>query len=104
MAQANPQASAQINIELPGDLEAIYTNLAIITHSPSEIVIDYAHMLPGVTKARVQARVVMTPLNAKLLLKALQDNLEKYEQRYGEVRVPNETGFEASDRTIGFRH
>ena len=104
MAQANPQATAQINVELSADLEAIYTNFAIITHSPSEIVIDFAHMLPGITKTKVQARVVMTPLNAKLLLKALQDNLTKYEERFGEVRVPSETGFETPDRTIGFKH
>lgn len=104
MAQANPQANAQINVELSADLEAIYSNFAIITHSPSEIVVDYAHMLPGVNKAKVRARVVMTPLNAKLLLKALQDNLAKYEERYGEVRVPSETGFETADRTIGFKH
>jgi hypothetical protein len=95
MAQASPPSTTtQINVELSAELEAVYTNFAIITHSPSEIVIDYARMLPGIPKAKVQARVVMTPLNAKLLLKALQENLEKYEQRYGEVRVPAETGFE----------
>jgi hypothetical protein len=98
------QQPTQINIELPGELEAIYSNFAIINHSPSEIVIDFARLLPNVPKAKVHARIVMTPLNAKLLLRALQDNLTKYEERFGEVRVPTEAGFETSDRTIGFKH
>jgi len=51
----------------------------------------------------VHARIVMTPLNAKLLLRALQDNLAKYEERFGEVRVPNDAGFEAPERSIGFK-
>lgn len=94
----------QINIELPGDLEAIYSNFAIINHSPSEIVIDFARLLPGIPKAKVHARIVLTPLNAKLLLKALQDNLAKYEEKFGEVRMPSEMSFEATDRSIGFKH
>ncbi len=103
MTQAAP-AQAQINIELPGDLEATYTNFAIINHSPSEIVIDFARLMPGVPKAKVHARIVLTPLNAKLLLKALQDNLAKYEEKFGEVRLPSEMGFESTDRSIGFKH
>ena len=98
------QPSTQINIELPADLEATYSNFAIINHSPSEIVIDFARLLPNVPKAKVHVRIVMTPLNTKLLLRALQDNLAKYEERFGEVRVPSEVGFEASDRSIGFKH
>lgn len=103
MTQAAP-AQAQINIELPGDLEATYTNFAIINHSPSEIVIDFARLMPGVPKAKVNARIVLTPLNAKLLLKALQDNLAKYEEKFGEVRLPSEVGFDSADRSIGFKH
>ena len=98
------QPSAQINIELSADLEAIYSNFAIINHSPSEIVIDFARLLPGVPKAKVQARILLTPLNAKLLLKALQENLTKYEEKFGEVRMPSDTGFDVPDRTIGFKH
>ena len=101
MSQPPP---AQINVELPAELEAIYSNFAIINHSPSEIVMDFARLMPNVPKAKVHARLVMTPLNAKLLLRALQDNLAKYEERFGEVRVPSETGFEAADRSIGFKH
>jgi hypothetical protein len=99
-----PQAPTQINIELPGDLEAIYSNFAIITHSPSEIVMDFARLLPNMPKAKVHARVLMTPLNAKLLLRALQENLAKYEEKFGEVHLPAEAGFETQDRSIGFRH
>jgi hypothetical protein len=102
---AKPAPSpTQINIELSSDLEAIYSNFAIINHSPSEIVIDFARLLPNVPKARVYARILLTPLNAKLLLKALQDNLARYEEKFGEVRLPVEAGFEAQDRSIGFKH
>ena len=97
-------AQTQINIELPGDLEAIYSNFAIINHSASEIVIDFGRLLPNVPKVKIQARILMTPLNAKLLLKALQENLSKYEEKFGEVRTPPEAGFESHDRTIGFKH
>ena len=98
------QPPSQINIELPADLEATYSNFAIINHSPSEIVIDFARLLPNFPTAKVRARIVMTPLNAKLLLRALQDNLSKYEERFGEVRVPNDAGFDAPERSIGFKH
>ena len=85
----------QINIELPADLEAIYTNFAIINHSPSEIVVDFARLLPNVPKARVYARVIMTPLNAKLFLQALQENLARFEERFGEINLPADVSFQA---------
>ena len=78
----------QMAIELPADLEAIYTNFALITHSPSEVVIDFARVLPNMPKTKVYARVVMTPMNAKLLLRALGDNLGKFESQYGEIAIP----------------
>ena len=98
------QNQPQINIELPADLDAIYSNFAIISHSPSEIVIDFARLLPGAPKTKVLTRIILTPLNAKLLLRALQENLNKYEEKFGEVRTPSDTGFEAPDRTLGFKH
>ncbi len=104
MSQPTPGPATQINIELPGDLDAIYSNFAIINHSPSEMVIDFARLLPNVPKAKILARLLMTPLNAKLLLKALEENIAKYEVKYGEVRIPTEGGFEAQERTMGFRH
>jgi hypothetical protein len=92
----------QINIEMPGDLEAVYANFALITYSPSETVIDFARILPNMPKAKVYARVLMTPMNAKLLHRALGENLSKYEAQYGEIQAPAQ-GFDG-ERPIGFRH
>jgi hypothetical protein len=78
----------QINIEVPGDLEAIYSNFALITHAPSEVVIDFARVLPNTPKAKVHVRILMTPMHARLLLNALADNLAKYEAQFGEIKLP----------------
>lgn len=80
--------ATQLNIELPADLEAIYANFVVITHSPSEIVLDFARLLPNVPKGKVHARVLMTPMNAKLLHRALGENLKKFESQFGEIKVP----------------
>ncbi len=80
-----------LNVELPRDLEPVYANFALISHTASELIIDVAQALPNQPSAHVKARVVMTPLNAKLLLRALQDNLAKYETTFGEIRIPGET-------------
>ena len=102
MASKEPRAQrVQINVELPDSLEAIYANFALITHSPSEIVIDFARVLPNVPKAKVYGRVIMTPMNAKLLHRALGDNLAKFEDQFGEIKTP-EKGF-GDDRTLGFK-
>ena len=80
----NQKKEHQINIELPEDIaDGLYTNLAIITHSPSEFVCDFVQMMPGMPKAKVRSRVVMTPQNAKRLLRALEDNIKKYEAHIG---------------------
>lgn len=76
-------------MEIPPGLEPIYTNLARISHSPADIVIDFAQILPGETRASVRARILMTPLSAKLLLRALKENLARYEAALGEINVPN---------------
>lgn len=78
----------QVQIELPASLEAVYSNFVLLQHSPSEVVVDFARVLPNVPKAKVYARVVMTPMNAKLLLRALTENLAKYEAQYGEIALP----------------
>ena len=75
-------------IEIPEGLKPLYTNLARISHSPADIVIDFAQILPGENKATVQARILMTPLSAKLLLRALQENLARYETAFGEINIP----------------
>jgi hypothetical protein len=78
----------QINIELgEKEAEGIYSNLAIINHTPSEFVIDFVRFFPGVPKARVHARIVMTPQHAKSLVRALQENVEKYENSFGEIKI-----------------
>ena len=83
-----PPPQRQLAIELPNDLNPAYANFAVITHSPSEIVVDFAVVMPNVPRAKVNARVVMTPMNAKLLLRALGDNLSKFEGQYGEIKLP----------------
>ena len=78
----------QINIELgEKESEGIYSNLALITHSPAEFIIDFTRMLPNVPKAKVYARIIMTPQHAKSLLKALDDNVQKYEKQFGEIKL-----------------
>jgi Protein of unknown function (DUF3467) len=72
----------------PEGLETVYTNLARIAHSPADIVIDFAHLLPGEKTAKVNARVLMSPLSAKLLLRALTENISRYEAAFGEIHVP----------------
>ena len=77
---------AQLNIELTEEVaEGIYSNLAIITHSGSEFVMDFVKVMPGMPKAKVKARVLLTPQNAKRLMKALKDNVAKYEAAHGVI-------------------
>ncbi len=91
----------QLNIELgEKEAEGIYSNLAVISHSPAEFVIDFTRMVPGVPKARVYARIIMTPQHAKSLLNALKDNIGKYEAQFGEVKIYSEPNQES--RPMGF--
>ena len=84
----------QLQIELKEDIaEGIYSNLAIIAHSTSEFVFDFVRMMPGVNKAKVKSRIVMTPEHAKRLAMALQDNLMRYEAQFGEIRMPERGGY-----------
>jgi hypothetical protein len=78
----------RLNLEIPGDLAAVYANFAIITHSPWEVFLDFAQILPNLPKARVQTRIVLTPTNAKMLLKALEENITSYEDQHGEITLP----------------
>ncbi|MGC6470444.1 MAG: DUF3467 domain-containing protein [Flavobacteriales bacterium] len=76
-----------LNIELSEDVaEGVYSNLAIINHSPSEFVLDFIKVMPGVPKAKVKSRVLLTPQHAKRLLKALNDNITKYESQHGSIK------------------
>lgn len=77
----------QLNIELSEEIaEGIYSNLAIITHSNSEFVVDFVKVMPGVPKAKVKSRIVLTPQHAKRLLAALTDNVQKYEAVHGPIK------------------
>src|SRR3954462_1804435 len=81
------QNQNQLNIELSEEIaEGIYSNLAIITHSHSEFVVDFIKVMPGVPKARVKSRIVLTPQHAKRLMKALADNVSKFEQLHGKIK------------------
>lgn len=76
----------KMNIDLPEEVaDGVYSNLAIITHSPSEIVADFVQVMPGLPKAKVRSRVIMTPQNAKRLLMALEDNINRYEAAFGQI-------------------
>lgn len=80
------QNEQQLNIELAEDMaEGVYSNLAIITHSHAEFVTDFIQMMPGIPKAKVRSRVILSPQNAKRLLRALNDNIQKYEQAHGVI-------------------
>ena len=86
----------QLNIELPEEIsEGTYSNLAIISHSNAEFVIDFVRIMPGLPKAKVKSRIVMTPSHCKRLLAALQDNISKYEAAFGKIELqePNGTPF-----------
>jgi hypothetical protein len=85
---STPPKPAGPILELPAGLDVIYANLARIAHSPSDIVIDFAHILPGEPTARIRARVVMTPLSVKLLVRALTENIARYEAAFGEINLP----------------
>ena len=87
MADNKNQKGQQINIELDADVaQGIYSNLAIINHSASEFVVDFVSIMPGVPKSKVKSRIVLTPQHAKRLLKALADNVRKFEQQNGEIK------------------
>ncbi len=83
----NQNQANQLNIELTEDIaDGIYSNLAIITHSNSEFVLDFVKVMPGVPKAKVKARILLTPQHAKRLLAAIQDNVAKYESVHGTIK------------------
>jgi|MudIll2142460700_1097286.scaffolds.fasta_scaffold214439_2 hypothetical protein len=91
----------QINIELsPEQGEGIYSNLALITHSPAEFVFDFTRILPGVPKTKVYARIIMTPQHAKSFWKALEENIQKFEAQNGEIKLQ---GLAAANKQIGFK-
>jgi hypothetical protein len=83
-----PKQPRQPQLVLPPEIVPAYSNLVRIAHTPSEIIFDFSRFLPGEESARVQSRVLMSPLSAKLLQRALAENLAKYETTYGEIAIP----------------
>jgi hypothetical protein len=102
--KAMPQ---QLQVELrEPESEGIYANLAIISHSPSEMILDFARVMPGVQKARVLSRIIMTPQHAKMMHRALSDNLKKFETQFGDIKLHGEElrgpiGFASQKSTSG---
>jgi len=84
-----PSKPAGPKINVPEGMEPAYVNIARIWHSLTDIVIDFAYLLPGETSANIRSRVVMTPLSAKLLLRALSENIARYEAAFGEIAMPS---------------
>ncbi len=98
--QQMPQRQ-QIGVEIDDNAkEGVYANLAMLLFSPNEFILDFARMMPAMQKAKVLSRVIMAPMNAKALLKALTENIKKYEDKFGEIKLhvdPNQ-----SSKNIGF--
>jgi len=83
----HPIKDQKIDIELPENVaEGVYSNLAIITHSHSEFIVDFVNVMPGIPKAKVKSRIILTPQHAKRLMKALLDNVKKFEMNFGEIK------------------
>ncbi|MDE5735598.1 MAG: DUF3467 domain-containing protein [Bacteroidales bacterium] len=97
--QKNRKEGQQLDVELSVETaKGVYSNLAMITHSQAEFIVDFLQMLPGIPKAIVRSRIIMTPLHAKRLLAALSDNVSKFEARFGTIKEPER----GNDNTIGF--
>ena len=92
----------QLQLELPQEVaQGEYANFAIITHSSSDFVIDFARVLPGVPKAQVKSRVILAPEHAKRQLGALQENILRYERDFGQIKIPNKESRTISPFNVG---
>jgi len=99
----NTKKEKQINIELSEAVaEGTYSNLVLISHSPAEFVLDFIRVVPGRPKAKVYSRIIMAPQHAKSLARALQDNLNKYEQQFGEIKLLG--GIPGTPEDVGFKN
>ncbi|QRR03165.1 DUF3467 domain-containing protein [Dyadobacter sandarakinus] len=92
MSEENKDNDQQINVELSEEMaEGVYSNLAMIAHSNSEFILDFIRLMPGVPRAKVKARIIITPEHAKRLVAALKDNINKYEDQYGPIQNTQDT-------------
>ncbi len=101
----NKKKKHQIQIELENNIgQGEYVNFAIVTHSPAEFVMDFVRVLPGMNKSKVKSRLIMAPMHAKTLMHALKDNINKFENKFGEIEIPSQDGpspqFKMPDDTL----
>lgn len=87
MSDDDNNTPPQLNIELSEDIaEGVYSNLVMIAHSPEEFILDFIRVMPGVPKARVKSRIIVTPQHARRLAAALMDNIDRFERKHGEIQ------------------
>lgn len=86
-----PAKGKRVSIEIPKDLEAVYANVAFISHTPAEMVLDFALVLPRMPKGSIVSRVIMSPVHAKLFQHALAQNIANYEKQFGEIKIPQQS-------------
>lgn len=86
--QQQPGGMRKLRLEVPAHINGVYSNGAIVSQTPHEIVLDFIQVMPNDPRARVQARIVMTPAAAKSFLRALEQNINRYEQLHGEIPIP----------------
>lgn len=96
-----PAKQRKMGLEIPKDLEAVYANAALIANTPAEMVLDFVQVLPRSNKGKVVSRIIMSPMHAKLLQKALAQNVANYERQFGEIRIPVQTNL--ADQFFKFR-
>lgn len=101
--QPPPQQQRKLNLEIPSNLSATYSNAVIVSQTHSEIIMDFLQILPNDPRARVQSRIVMTPANAKMFLKALEQNLSRFEDVHGEINLPPQPPSLADQLFGGFK-
>jgi hypothetical protein len=85
-----PPNTKRISIDVPKELNAVYANVAFISHTPAEMVLDFAQVLPRMPRGTVMARVIMSPMHAKLLQLALTQNIANYERQFGAIKLPQQ--------------
>lgn len=90
----------KINVKIDEQIgEGVYSNFCMITHSPSEFILDFGRILPGLPSAKIYSRIVATPQHAKQFMKILQQNIENFEEKHGEISLPGK----AEEKNIGFK-
>ena len=105
MEKESKKKRHQIKIELDDNVgQGEYANFAVVTHSPAEFIMDYIRVLPGMVKSKVKSRIIMAPMHAKTLMMALQDNIKKYENKFGEIKIAKgskpDLGFKLPDDVL----